>query len=135
MAEKASPFRKRAFPIIYDDPAYRIGLNDYYIFDFEATGQMITREVLENGKIIKEGKSKWTFVPMSQVVLESELDKSEKVKSALMALDLIANEEVVNKMLKSAEIKRNWVDIAMGALTCGGVCLFIGLALGLSGWF
>ena len=126
-------FRKRSFPIIFDVPAYRKGNNDYFLFDFDSPNQLISREMLSEGGFVEDDGGLFEYVPTGQITFLQELESSEKFKRALKILNLIANEEVIERLLKATELKKNWIDIIMALIAGAGVGLFIGLALGLSG--
>ena len=122
-------FKKRSFPIIFDVPAFRKGNIDYFLFDYNSPNQLITREMLIKGGFIENKDGTFEFLPISQMGFVQELENSEKFIRALRILNVIANEEVIEKLLRATEIKRNWIDIIMGAVAGGGVCLFIGYML------
>ena len=132
-------FRKNAFPIIYDQPTYRIGMTLYYYFDFLSTGQLIPEKILQDHEIILEASNensepKTVLVPTGRLVISRSKKANVMDILRVRIMDHICNRDTIEQLLEADELKKNWFDIIFGILAGIGVGLFVGLLIGLSGW-
>jgi len=126
-------FRKSSFPIIFDNPTCREGLIRYYYFDFFSTRQLTSASIKEENEVILEDK-KYILKPTGRIVIVRPKKPSKLDILRVRMMDYICNRDTIEQLLEADELRKNWADIIMGALAGGGICLFIGVLLGLSGW-
>ena len=123
-------FKGRSFVIFSDEPAFRIGLKQYFLFDYNGTGQMILDDILEKNDIVQGEDNEYVLRKTGQLFFR---DGSENQLQTVELMDEICNNEVIYQALRASEPKKSWTDMIIWLVAGLGIGLFIGLIVGLSG--
>jgi len=94
--KKTISFKNKSFTINANVSTFREGLQVFYLFDYDGTGQLL----------LNQG--------------------SEKQLMAVEMMDVICKEEIVMQLIKATELKKNWFDIILGLIAGLGIGLFVG---------